>query len=153
MEKAERILDVCSQNNIWVKFNLLLYAGETYKTIEETEKWIYKHRHQIKDVSVSSLVYYRNTGNIKELIEEGAKIPSESLLEEQGYANLDLSDEIPFSEAEKYLNRIPKLVANQRDFYDIKSIAYFPSDYTYKEFISDVKKCNVDELPFRLDEE
>lgn len=153
LEKAERILDVCSQNNIWVKFNLLFYAGETYKTIEETERWIYKHRNQIKDVSVSSLVYYKNTGNIKELIKEGAKIPSENLLEEQGYVNLDLSDEIPFSEAKKYLNQIPKLVANQRDFYDIKSIAYFSSDYTYDEFISDVKRCNVEDLPFCLDEE
>ena len=152
LEKAEQILDVCSQNNIWVKFNLLLYAGETYKTIEETEEWLYKHRTQIKDVSVSSLVYYRNMGNIKELIKEGAKMPSDHLLEEQGYVNLDLSDEIPFAVAKEYLNRIPKLIANQRDFYDIKSIAYFPSNYSYNEFIADVKKCNVDDLPFCIDE-
>lgn len=152
LEKAEQILDVCSQNNIWVKFNLLLYAGETYKTIEETEDWLYKHRAQIKDVSVSSLVYYRNMGNIEELIKEGVKIPSNHLLEEQGYLNLDLSDEISFSIAKEYLNSIPKLIANQRDFYDIKSIAYFPFNYTYNEFISDVKKCNICDLPFSVDE-
>ena len=152
LEKAEQILDVCSQNNIWVKFNLLCYAGETYKTIAETEKWLYDHRSQIKDVSVSSLVYYKNMGNIKELIKEGAKMHSDYLIEEQGYVNLDLSDEIPFAVAKEYLNRIPKLIANQRDFFDIKSITYFPSNYTYNEFISDVKKCNIDDLPFYIDE-
>lgn len=152
LEKAEQLLDICSQNNIWVKFNLMLYAGETFKTIDETEKWLCEHRSEIKDVSISSLVYYRNMKNLKELIEEGAKIPLNHSLEEYGYIELDLSDEISFSDAKKYLNRIPKLVANQRDFYDVKSIAYFSPGYSYNDFLTDVKRCSIDELPFCLDE-
>ena len=58
LDLADKLLLACAENNIWVKFNLLLYAGETYETINETIRWLIDRKKLIKDVSVSSLVYY-----------------------------------------------------------------------------------------------
>jgi len=152
LEIAEKILLECKKNDIWVKFNLLLYAGETYETIDETQKWIKEHSELIKDVSVSSLIYYKNMKNISEILELGARIPTGKSIEESGYINLDLSSEIDFETAREFAIKIPRIVANQRDFYDIKTISYFSSKYTYSQFIEDLKLCNMLKLPFRVDE-
>lgn len=147
---AEKILQECEKNDIWVKFNLLLYAGETYETIEETEKWLQSYKELIKDISVSSLVYYKNMKNISEILALGASIPSQQNIDRYGYVNLDLSPEIDFESACKYTISIPQKIANQRDFYDIKSISYFSSEYTYEQFKEDIRLCNREELPFSI---
>ena len=81
----------------------------------------------------------------------GASIPPGEDIEENGFVELNLSDEIGISAAKKLTIEIPKLIANQREFYDIKAISYFEPDYTYSEFINDIKLCNIAELPFSVD--
>ncbi|MBR1854801.1 MAG: radical SAM protein [Lachnospiraceae bacterium] len=149
LTQAEKILETCNKYEIWVKFNLLLYPGETYKTINETMSWLNSHKSLIKNVSVSSLIYYRNMGNLNSLIQNGARISHAELLDELGYLNLDLSDEISYDTAQKYALTIPRLVSNQKDFYDIKSISYFSPSYSYHNFLDDLKQCNLSELPFK----
>lgn len=149
IKRTERILEVCSKFNIWVKLNILLYAGETYKTIGETEKWLTKNKDLIKDISVSSLVYYKNSEDISKFIKQGATIPNDQSLEDQGYVNLNLSNEISYLTAKKYTKSLPKIVANMRDYYDIKSISYFSPNYTFEDFKSDIINCEDAELPFR----
>ncbi len=152
LEKAEKLLLKCNENDIWVKFNLLLYAGETYATIKETICWLKDHAQLIKDVSVSSLVYYYNMDSIVELLELGASIPSRDYLQENGYVNLNLSSEIDAKTAESYSKSIPKLIANQKDFYEIKKISYFENGYRYKEFLKDLQSCDINMLPFHIDD-
>ena len=151
LEKAESLLVECAKHDIWVKFNLLLYAGETHQTVSETKKWLIDHKDLIKDVSVSSLVYYYNMDSIEELQKLGASIPKGEDISTKGYINLDLSPEINYATAQKYAVEIPKLIANQRDFYDIKAISYFDPTYTYSDFLKDVEKCNLDDLPFSVE--
>lgn len=152
LEFAEKILLECKKNDIWVKFNLLLYAGETYDTISETEKWLQDHKTLIKDVSVSSLVYYKNMHNISEILELGASLPKESSIDDLGYINLNLSPEIDSRTAQEFAVRIPRNIANQKDFYDIKSISYFSSRYTYDQFREDIRLCDKSDLPFQVEE-
>ena len=151
LELAEKLLLACADNNIWVKFNLLLYAGETYDTINETTKWLLDRKELIKDVSVSSLVYYFNMDSISELQKMGASIPVGEDITKTGYVDLNLSDSINRDTAKMFSVEIPKLIANQRDFYDIKAISYFEPDYTYSDFIQDLKACNPSDLPFSID--
>lgn len=153
LDKAKKILVACKKQGIWVKLNVLLFAGETYKTIEETISWLCERRELIKGVSVSSLVYYKNMGNLNALLKAGASIPDERFLEENGYVNLDLSEEIPYRVAKKYMTEVPKMIADQRDFYDIKSVTYFPPGYTYDAFLEDLGQCLADDLPFSLNAE
>ena len=150
---AENLLLACKENDIWVKFNLLLYAGETFDTIKETTNWLLEHKSLIKYVSVSSLVYYYNMDSISELIKLGASIPSGEYIENNGYINLNLSPEISHETASSLSYQIPKLIASQKDFYDIKNISYFENGYTYNQFLQDIKKCDLSTLPFYLNDD
>lgn len=153
LEMAENLLLACKENDIWVKFNLLLYAGETFDTIKETTNWLLEHKSLIKYVSVSSLVYYYNMDSISELIKLGASIPSGEYIENNGYINLNLSPEISHETASSLSYQIPKLIASQKDFYDIKNISYFENGYTYNQFLQDIKKCDLSTLPFYLNDD
>lgn len=150
---AEKILDECWNNGIWVKFNILLYAGETYDTLSETIEWLKEHKSKIKDVSASGLVYYQNMGegSLNALIKEGASLANQQQLKECGFSSLNLSSEISARSAEQIAVEIPRIVANQRDFFDIKKISYFENGYTYPMFLEDLKKCDPAELPFRIE--
>ncbi len=151
LDLAEKLLLACAENHIWVKFNLLLYAGETYETIDETIRWLVARKELIKDVSVSNLVYYYNMDSLSELKALGASIPAGEDITRTGYVDLNLSDSIDRDTAKKISIEIPKLIANQRDFYDIKAISYFEPDYTYSDYMNDLKSCNVSDLPFSVD--
>ena len=105
----------------------------------------------IKDVSVSSLVYYYNMDSIFDLQKLGASIPLGKDIAKTGYVDLNLSDSIDWETAKDLSIEIPKLLANQKDFYDIKAISYFEPDYTYVEFINDLKSCDHSQLPFSID--
>lgn len=151
LEKADELLRACAKNNIWVKFNLLLYAGESYETIDETIQWLLQRKDIIKDVSVSSLVYYYNMDSLTELQKLGASIPNGEDVLNTGYIDLNLSDSINKDTAKRISVDIPKLIANQRDFYDVKAISYFEPGYTYDEFIKDVSICDYSSLPFSIE--
>ena len=89
--------------------------------------------------------------SISELQKLGASIPDGEDITKTGYVDLNLSDSIDRDTARKLSVEIPKLIANQRDFYDIKAISYFEPDYTYSDFIQDLKLCNFSDLPFSID--
>ena len=153
LEKAAALVEACARHNIWVKLNIMLYAGETLETISETINWLNKYKNYIKDISAGSLVYYYNMNNLSELIKLGASVPFDQNLEENGFANLNMSDEVDVSIAQEICCTIPRIVANQRDFYDIKKFSYYSQDYNYNSFLRDVSKCNPRELPFRVESE
>jgi radical SAM superfamily enzyme len=150
LSTVSKILEECKKYDVWVKLNILFYAGETYKTIKETESWLRNHMHLIKGVAISSLVYYKGYGELNDLLEAGAKLPLDSDLDGCGYINLDLSDEISCSEAKNIAARISQMVMTQKDYYDVKSVSYFKRGYTYDHFKIDVQKCETEKLPFRV---
>jgi len=148
LKKAETLLKACSEYDIWVKFNLLLYAGETENTVRETAEWLRKNATFIKDVSVSSLVFYYGMGNLKELEALGASVPEGQNIEKTGYIALNLSDEIKLADTQRIGHELACIVADQKDFYDIKAFSYFEPNYTYEDFLIDLKESNPAILPF-----
>lgn len=151
LDTAEEILYKCKQNNIWVKLNILLYAGETYKTIKETESWLNNHKDVIKGVSVGGLVYYKNMNNISELTSLGASIPQTESIEKNGYAKLNLSSTISYKDAENIVTEISRSIMTKQDYFDIKSVSYFERGYTLEQFEKDIEQCDKNSLPFTTD--
>lgn len=149
--QAEKILIESQKYGIWVKFNILLYAGETYETLNETIRWLNEYKELIKDISVSSLIYYKNMKDISKILKFGAHIPQGQKIEDLGFVNLDLSRQIDYFTAKKLCTEIPKKIANQRDFFDIKSVSYFMNGYTYNQFEKDLKLCSKEDLPFAIE--
>ena len=149
---AERLLDECNKHGIFVKFNILLYAGETMETVEETAQWLERHKKQIKGISANGLVYYHNMSSYAELAALGASFPENNQFEEEGYCALNLSPEISAADAVKIGRRLSGIVADQRDFYDLKAFSYFEPGYSYEEFLEDLHSCDAAALPFRVEE-
>lgn len=148
---AEEILYECQRNNIWVKLNILLYAGETSQTVKETELWLLKHKNLIKSVSVGGLVYYKNMGNASELSALGASIPETENIEETGYAKLNLSPKINYKDAENIATEISRRIITKQNYFDVKSISYFERGYTFEQFEKDIEQCDKNSLPFAID--
>ena len=150
LEKALQILQECNKYGVWVKFNILLFAGETHKTVAETAKWLKAQKRLIKGVAVSSLVYYKGAGNLSDLLDDGARLPDDCDINDQGYVNLDLSDEISSVDAQNVALNISRLIMTQKDYYDIKSVSYFERGYTYEDFVHDIACCDTEKLSFEI---
>ena len=89
--------------------------------------------------------------SISDLKTLGASIPEGEQINSKGYINLNLSPEIDYKEARRISTHIPKYIASQKDFYDVKAISYFEKDYSYLDFLMDLKKCDPSELPFYIE--
>ena len=148
LNKAVKILEECKKYGVWVKLNILFFAGETAETVKETVDWLKKYKHLIKGVSVSSLVYYKGAGDIEELLKLGAILPENNMLDECGYADLDLSEEISCKKAKEIALQISQMIMTKKDYFDIKSVSYFERGYTYEEFEKDVISANQNSLCF-----
>ena len=148
LNKAVKILEECKKYGVWVKLNILFFAGETAETVKETVDWLKKYKHLIKGVSVSSLVYYKGAGDIEELLELGAILHENNVLDECGYADLDLSEEISCKKAKEIALQISQMIMTKKDYFDIKSVSYFERGYTYEEFEKDVISANQNSLCF-----
>lgn len=153
LERATKILEECQKHGVYVKLNILLFAGETQKTIDETICWLKERRHLIRFISVSSLVWYRANGDLDSLLALGAKIPEniQNSFQGEGYINLDLSEEISHNKALSIGFEISRMFTSHRDYFTIKSIGYFERGYTYETFLDDIHDTNPVHLPFHPD--
>jgi radical SAM superfamily enzyme YgiQ (UPF0313 family) len=153
LTKASRLLKLCKELNIWAKVNILLYAGETHTTLNETIDWLEEHRDCIKGLSVNPLMVYGHDLNtlkyMKELEELGAK-PVDSNIQTKGYSRMHLSETISFDESEKIRIGLSQSFMTNDDYYDLKSFSYFPQSFTKSEFNEICNKSELAILPFRM---
>lgn len=95
LDRASKLLKECHANGIFVKINILLFAGETIETISETIEWLKLHRQYIKGVSVGPVIIFgwecETENYIKELQGYGA---SKSHIPTKGVQYINLSNEI-----------------------------------------------------------
>ena len=154
LSKASGLLNTLSDLGIWAKINILLYAGETNDTVNETIEWLDCRSHQIKGVSVGPLILFglngESTFKYIDLEHFGAKILEQKDDCIEGITKINLSKEISFSEADDICQKISKMFMSAKDYYDLKSFSYFDRNYTYSEFTSDVIKSDINLLPFSV---
>ena len=144
-------MKICNSLGIWAKVNVLLYAGETEDTINETIDWLGKHKECIKGVSVNPLIVYGKDKNtlsyLDELKEYGAE-PVDKDFFSKGYTMMNLSKNVPFEVSEQYRIQISKLFLNSNDYFDLKSFSYFPKSFTKEKFNEICLNSDVSKLPF-----
>ena len=152
LKKASDLVKQCYDLGIWPKMNILLYPGETQQTIDETCEWLDKHIKYIKGVSVNPLYIYKNKTvyQFLEVIKKLGATPVDiQSIENFGYANIHLSEEIDFEKSLEVARNIRNRFMSAKDYFDLKSFSYFPRSYTYDDFIADVQKCNHKDLNFQ----
>ena len=152
LKRAGELLKACSEFGIWAKVNVLLYAGETEDTINETVEWLHKNADYIKGVSVNPLFVYRfgpeSVRYVSGLRSIGASPVEADALERDGFARMHLSRSIYFERSLQMASEIRRQFMSARDYFDLKSFSYFPRGFTYSAFLSACANSDRDKLPF-----
>lgn len=149
LEQAEKILHECSKYNIYVKVNILLYSGESFKTINETIQWIEKNKKFIKGVSANPQIIYGYDNNIMDkLRKNGSSYTGQFSLEKDGYSYINLSEEVSYDLAQKACLEISRIAMNDLDYYELKKYGYFARDYKIDDYKKDIEKIDQSILPF-----
>lgn len=148
---ASDLIKTAYDNDIWVKINILLYAGETLKSIENTIKWISNIRNYLKGVSVSPVIIYGIKNDslqfIKEIEKHGACCIESEI---NGVTYINLSKEINYHHSLSISKQISREFMTAKNFFDLKSFSYFSRDYDYSMFLSDVGLIDQGETPFKI---
>lgn len=144
LSRASNLLEQAHEAGINVKVNVLLYAGESHKSLDETYKWLDQHRSYIKGVSVGPVLAFgwdnKKSDFVKNLLSLGASVNDEASF--TGVTSFNLSSSIDHKNSLQLSKEISKDFMTARDYFDLKSFSYFSRDYTYSDFAQDIKTEN-----------
>lgn len=153
---ASELLLACRDSGVWVKVNVLLYAGESEKTYNETIAWLDDHADCIKGVSVGPVVVFGSPKTAKEyvssIVDSGGALVDAKQLNDSGVGHIHPSSCISSEEAEQLSLEASRRYMNQSDYFDLKSFSYYPRSYKYSDFLADIKQNGAGNLPFRVTE-
>ena len=154
LDAASQLLEACAASGVWVKVNVLLYAGETAETLTETQTWLDQHVGAIKGVSVGPVVAYgppvQAEPFLQDLAHLGARPVDPLSAATTGITQLHLAPEIDAEKAEHLSLELSRRYMDADAYFDLKSFSYYPRHYTRADFDRDVSASLPDQLPFRL---
>ena len=149
---ASDLLNACRANGVWVKVNVLMYAGETAETFAETRAWLDEHSGAIKGVSVGPVLVYgppKQAGPLlAEMAKQGARPVDPDQAEAEGISQLHLSSAFDAEAARPLRWKLSRRHMTADDYYDLKAFSYYPRSYDRSDFDADVAETNRDLLPF-----
>lgn len=142
LRRAAELLAACRDNGVWAKVNILLFPGETQRTIEQTHAWLERHASCIKGISASPTIVYRfgpeSTDYLQKLTALGARPVRRLALDELGYAHLHLSESLDHDGAREASETIARAFMSPRDYFELKAFSYFPRSYTWSQYVNTV---------------
>lgn len=149
---ASDLLNACQANGVWVKVNVLMYAGETAETFAETRAWLEEHAGAIKGVSVGPVLVYgppKQAGPLlDEMAEQGARPVDPDQAEAEGISQLHLSSTFDAEAAEAASLELSREHMTADDYFDLKAFSYYPRTYDRTDFDADVAGTDRTLLPF-----
>lgn len=153
LSRASALLVACREHGISAKVNVLLYAGETIQTFDETRAFLDDHKASIAGVSVGPVVAYGPPKVANLLLSEwadcGAVPVDKNSAFETGISLMHLSRDFDAGEAEAASLTLSRRYMDADAYFRLKSFSYYPRDYTRADFDQDVKSSNESQLPFR----
>lgn len=154
LRAASDLIHACRENGVWVKANILLYAGETADTISETQAWLDNHATAIKGVSVGPVVVFgppTTTGSfVAELESLGGRPVDEHSAGSSGITQIHPSLSIDAEEAEQVSLDLSRRYMDADAYFDLKAFSYYPRGYDREMFDADLANSSLTALPFRL---
>ncbi len=154
LSAASDLLTACRDNGVKAKVNVLLYAGETRETLEETTAWLEGHRDAIAGVSVGPVLAYGPPKTADVLIQEwcrlGARPIDKRAAATSGITAMHLSPDFPAEEAEAASLALTRHFMDQDAYFALKSFSYYPRDYDREDFDRDVSASDPSLLPFSV---
>jgi len=155
LRMASDLLAACRANGVWVKANVLLYGGETARTVDETRAWLDQHVSALKGVSVGPVVVFGPPSStaafMADLKRMGASPVDSSSAATTGITQIHPSGEIDAVAAEAISLDLSRRYMDADAYFDLKAFSYYPRGYTRSDFNADVAASPTDCLPFRLE--
>ena len=81
----------------------------------------------------------------------GAALVHPESLDIQGYGFIHLSKTIDSELAQQLSASVARYFMKAKDYYDLKAFSYFPTKFTFSDFLAVAQRCNPDDLPFEID--
>jgi len=154
LERASRLLKACARFGVQAKVNILIYGGETARTLGETRQWLDEHAESITGVSVGPVVAYGppRTADpfLRELGELGACAIDTASAENAGITRIHPSREIDATDAELLSLQLSRRYMDADQYFRLKQFSYYPRDYGRDDFDNDVAHSDPARLPFRI---
>ncbi|WP_313166459.1 B12-binding domain-containing radical SAM protein [Massilia oculi] len=154
LKRAPSLLRACNAHGIAAKVNVLLYAGETTKTLDETRSFLDEHKDSISGVSVGPVVAYGPPKTADILLHEwsgsGAVPVDPSSANDSGISMIHLSHDFDAKSAEAASLELSRRYMDADAYFNLKSFSYYPRDYTRADFDRDVAASDISQLPFRV---
>jgi hypothetical protein len=153
LRSASDLLAACRRNGVWVKVNVLVYAGESGRTLDETRAWLDDHAPAIKGVSVGPVVIFGPPTTTAEFTEDlkhrGARPVDPASAATSGITQIHPSAEIDAVAAEQVSLELSRRYMDADAYFDLKAFSYYPRDYVREDFDADVAASPEGMLPFR----
>ncbi|MDX1121823.1 radical SAM protein [Sinorhizobium medicae] len=155
LRRAADLVEACRLHGVHVKVNVLLYAGETQQTLQETTAWLDQHAAGISGVSVGPVLAYGPPKTVEPLLtgwaDRGARPVDPSSAETTGITTMHLSNDFNADEAEAASLALSRRYMGVDAYFALKSFSYYPRGYTRADFNSDVAAADPARLPFSLE--
>ncbi|MTV41905.1 B12-binding domain-containing radical SAM protein [Duganella radicis] len=152
LKRASSLLRACSVHGIAAKVNVLLYAGETTKTLDETRAFLDEHKDSVSGVSVGPVVAYGppKTANIllQDWSRSGAVPVDPDSSHDSGISMIHLSHDFDAGSAEAASLELSRRYMDADAYFKLKAFSYYPRDYTRVDFDRDVAASDTSQLPF-----
>lgn len=150
--RASALLKRAKSCGVKTKINILLYAGENLATINETYEWLSAHADCITGISAGPVVAFgweEDTINyVANLESAGARAITNQKL--RGVRHFHLSKSIDYDSSLQISKNISRDFMSAENYFFLKSFSYFPRDYTFSKFMTDVKNIQPNELSFSV---
>jgi hypothetical protein len=154
LRRAEELLEACRKYGVKAKVNVLLYAGESTKTFEETKAWLDDNSGSICGVSVGPVLAYGppKTANIllDDWAGQGAQPVDSDSAVRTGITKMHLSHEFDADTAEAASLELSRRYMDSDAYFALKSFSYYPRDYSRADFDMDTLASDPTTLPFRM---
>lgn len=155
LRRAADLIEACRKHGVHVKANVLLYAGETQHTLEETTAFLDQHASGIGGVSVGPVIAYGPPKTADSLLSDwaprGARPVDPASAEATGITAMHLSKDFHADDVEAASLALSRRYMDANSYFALKSFSYYPRGYTRAEFDSDVAASDPAQLPFAIE--
>jgi hypothetical protein len=150
--RASALLRRAKSCGVRTKVNVLLYAGEDAGTIDETSEWLAAHSDCITGVSVGPVMAFGWDETARDYVDSlelagASRIVKHGL---QGVHSFNLSKSIDYESSLEISKIISRNFMDERSYFFLKSFSYFPRNYDFSEFLSDIKNIPTSDLSFSV---
>ena len=121
-------------------------------TIQETKDWLHAHKECIFGVSVGPVVVYGWKNKITPYLEELKSIGATPCEKNSiiGVQQINLSSSIDHEAARYLSHQISREFMTAENFFNLKKFSYFPRNYSFNDFLADLKYESPENLSFSL---